>query len=499
MKKFMVLMAMLMMVLPVASPAFARSEAAVKVTGRLAEIADQPYATHGIRDEASGDEYLLRSDTVDLDAYNGKRATVYGAYAFADASPVSGDVSASSKTVDEPRLVDVIRVEAARYMDGPTPCDEYLPSGEPNPDYDPGCPVIESPNEEVTVTFDLAIDGEVPEGRILSVDTGIQDVAHPVFCSTTTYSSSLPRCEDGGTYSDTFEVPAGSLSYEYTVFDQNYGGIVEAFAADTRTCTEDETVSATYRIGDPGNKVTVIQATGKLEKPEVTTYQYGSHAITDEASGEDYALKSSIVDLEPYVGQRVTLYGALVPGYEDGQIEGGPPLIDVYQVEPVIDPDKETVTATFELTVEGEPPAGTEFIGNMGQGQMLEASATLLDQDGDGVYTSSLPVERGTEHEVWIAQATPLNNDDPYAPLVSSTIKDFGMVQFDEDETFSATVSFKDGNGGSGNGGGKFLSNIAGGAKGLLPSTGGGEALTLLGGGALLIVGGLILRKLVWR
>ena len=319
-------------------------------------------------------------------------------------------------------------------------------------------------------------------------------LSHP---ETTQHSSSLPRCEDGGTYSDTFEASAGSLSYEYTVFDQNYGGVVETFAAGTRTFTEDETVSATYRVGDPDNKVMVVEATGMIEKPEVTSYQYGSHAITDEASSEYYALKSSIVDLDAYVDQKVTLYGSLVTGYDNGQIEGGPPLMEVYQVEPASGPDRETVTATFELTVEGEPPAGTVFGGNIGPGP--EAYGALLDQDGDGVYTTSLPVDRGAEREVWIEQATPLN-DELYAPLVPSTIKDFGKVEFDEDKTFSTTISFKDYNGSPGSGGsgsGNLLSNASGKVTGLLPSTGGGTTLAMLGGGALLIAGGFVIHRFV--
>ena len=189
MKKFIVLMTMLMMVLSVASPAFAMHPAErVEVTGRLAEIADHPYATHGMRDEASGTEYLLKSDAVDLYSYLGQRVNVYGAYASAYASSVSGDMSAAQESgEDGPRLVNVTRVEPAS-IDDPIVCDEYLPNGEPNPDA-PECPVVEPPEGEVTVTFELTIDGEVPEGRILAVDTGIQDVAHPVFCSTTTYSS----------------------------------------------------------------------------------------------------------------------------------------------------------------------------------------------------------------------------------------------------------------------------------------------------------------------
>ena len=74
-------------------------------------------------------------------------------------------------------------------------------------------------------------------------------------------------------------------------------------------------------------------ATGVLEKPEITTYQYGTHAITDDASGAGYALASASVNLDDYVGQRVTVYGVAAPGYEDGQVEGGPPLLSITRVE----------------------------------------------------------------------------------------------------------------------------------------------------------------------
>jgi len=78
-----------------------------------------------------------------------------------------------------------------------------------------------------------------------------------------------------------------------------------------------------------------VVATGVLEKPEITTYMYGTHAITDEVSGARYALGSEDVGLlDSYVGQRVSVYGESVPAYENGQVEGGPPLLSVTWVEP---------------------------------------------------------------------------------------------------------------------------------------------------------------------
>jgi hypothetical protein len=75
-------------------------------------------------------------------------------------------------------------------------------------------------------------------------------------------------------------------------------------------------------------------ATGTMERLDITSYQYGSHAITDEAAGALYVLDSDLVDLDSYVDQRVTVYNTLVPGYESGQVEGGPPLVYVTEVVP---------------------------------------------------------------------------------------------------------------------------------------------------------------------
>lgn len=300
----------------------------------------------------------------------------------------------------------------------------------------PSGPGPGNPDDEVTVTFELTIDGEVPEGRSIGVSTGIQDIANPVFCTTAGFGD-LPFCEDGETYSDTFEVPANrSFSYEYTVVDYDYGGVVESFAADTRTFTEDETVSATYRAGDPDNEVTVVEATGTLEKPGATTYQYGTHAITDEASDTFYALRSNVVDLDDYLDERVTLYGALAPGYEAGQVEGGPPLIDVYKVDATGDPGEENVAVTFELTVEGEPPTDTTFFGYLGY---EPAPFRLTDPDGDGIYTGSTPsdlVTAGDTQPALIVQGTGTRESQvvgtsPGDPV--TTIKDFGEVTFEED------------------------------------------------------------------
>jgi TolB protein len=78
-----------------------------------------------------------------------------------------------------------------------------------------------------------------------------------------------------------------------------------------------------------------VAATGTLQSQGITTYQYGDFVLTDEATGQLYAVRASGVDLSALVGQRVIVNGTLVPGYESGQVEDGPPLLDVTQVDPL--------------------------------------------------------------------------------------------------------------------------------------------------------------------
>ena len=255
----------------------------------------------------------------------------------------------------------------------------------------------------------------------------------------------------------------------------------------------------------------------------------GFFTVTDETEitkqkEEGKQVEAAFEDLE--VGQQVeaTYAGAVAQSYPtQGNAESIAILEELACMLPegCDDPgDEETVTATFELTVECQPPAGTGFSASIGQGPV--ATGSLLDQDGDGVYTTSLPVEQGTKQEVLIERLDPIS-DEPQAPLTASTIKNFGSIEFDEDETFSASVSFcddgsdnggtdngddSDNNGGGSNNGGSGGSGsgssggssgggaLASGISGLLPSTGGSIALTLLGAGILIMGGGLLARRI---
>jgi len=116
------------------------------------------------------------------------------------------------------------------------------------------------------------------------------------------------------------------------------------------------TLSANVSFGGSGGEA--VSATGVLEKPDMTTYMYGTHAITDARTGEQYALGSESVDLDAYVGEEVTVTGAPVSGYGNGQVEDGPALLEVSGVEPA---DPAEAMVAFELTLGGEVPENVSF------------------------------------------------------------------------------------------------------------------------------------------
>ena len=344
-------------------------------------------------------------------------------------------------------------------------------------------------------------------------------------------------------------------------------------------------VTSIVPVGDPGGGQEVT-ATGLIEPLEATSFGYGTHALK-VGGAPVYALESQSVDLGDHAGEQVTIYGALVPGYEDG-LDGGPPLVEVSRVEaappdgethgfrgtvtaisgPAVlveeDPseegsgdkgyftvteetgiterqegervpaafedlevgqlveasyagpiaesyptqgdaasivilggdgggEEERATLSFELTVEGEPPPNAAFFGFVpAEGGM---SAPLADQDGDGLYTGSMTVDRfgpgprpvppGTEPvslPVRIAQAT-------------GVVKDFGLVRIDGDKTFEASVSFGD-NGGDGGSDNSGSDGTGPGGIRVLPATGGALAIEGLVG-ALLVAASLLARRVL--
>ena len=265
-----------------------------------------------------------------------------------------------------------------------------------------------------------------------------------------------------------------------------------------------------------------VEATGYLS-PVYPRDAY-SHLLNDETMGAAYFARSEELDLDSYDdGERVDVSGTLVTG------EGYPePILEVTGVEPAEEPSPgEAATLAFELSVKGKPPTDATFFGAIrGEGPRY---VPLADEDGDGLYTGSTTLSRfppgirplppdaePVSLPVQMVQGTgtqsPDESDSPRPGEPTSVIEDFGPVRI-EDKTLSASVSFEgdrggnttadyssDGSsgGGSSNGSGSddgLLGSVASGIRGLLPGTGGGAVLALIGAGILLI-GGLLVRRL---
>jgi len=269
--------------------------------------------------------------------------------------------------------------------------------------------------------------------------------------------------------------------------------------------------------GTPAPAGSEVEATGYLS-PVYPREAY-SHLLNDEMTGATYFARSEAVDLDSYDdGQRVDVSGTLT--MDEGYPE---PILQVTVVEPAEDPSPgETAMLAFELSVEGEPPTDATFFGAVrGEGPRY---VPLMDEDGDGLYTGSTTVSRfppGTRPlppdaepvslPVQMVQGTgtqdPDESDSPRPGKPTSVIEDSGPVRI-EDKTLSASVSFEEDRGGnttadysgdgSSDGGGSdngFLGSAASGIRGLLPGTGGGAILALIGAG-ILLAGGLLIRRL---
>jgi hypothetical protein len=238
------LASVLVVLLVAAATAFAQQqsppapEVEPPVTGVLEDtgLGDNPgyeNPTYGLLDEASGVLVVLRSDAYDLSAYLGDRVTA------------DGTLTPASQPGAGFPVLDVTSLQPA------------------------------GPPETATVTFELTVDGAVPEGR--TFDLGYRPIGYlnrdfqsVAFCTTDTEDpepspqggspdsvdeTALPVCEDGGTYADTLEVPLSEpFSFDYLVngdrddvrCDPGRMGPLEVFYSDTRTFTGDATVSATY-------------------------------------------------------------------------------------------------------------------------------------------------------------------------------------------------------------------------------------------------------------
>ncbi|MGB5942483.1 MAG: hypothetical protein WBG71_06335 [Leeuwenhoekiella sp.] len=67
--------------------------------------------------------------------------------------------------------------------------------------------------------------------------------------------------------------------------------------------------------------------TGILTKTGMTTYQYGTHTLTNDSTF--YALRSTEVSLDDYLNQNITITAKEIDGYP---VEGGPAYLDVQEI-----------------------------------------------------------------------------------------------------------------------------------------------------------------------
>lgn len=98
-------------------------------------------------------------------------------------------------------------------------------------------------------------------------------------------------------------------------------------------------------------------------------------------------------------------------------------------------------TLYFELTVEGEPPAGATFSALAPGANITE----LTDPDGDGVYTGSLPAEGDNYPPCGPIEVFGKNSPDE----LSYEIRYEPRFCFEDGDTFSASYSFENGEGAS--------------------------------------------------
>ena len=202
-----------------------------------------------------------------------------------------------------------------------------------------------------------------------------------------------------------------------------------------------------------------VSATGYLS-PVSPPGAY-SHLLNDEATGQQYLVRSGAVDLGAHDdGQKVTVSGTLVSG-------GAEAVLEVTGIEEPQETGQQGQAATisFELPVEGEPPPGVTFSGNIQTGEGGPGIfVPLEDPDGDGVYTGSTTIDdrfppglrplppdaEPLQFPVRIVQGTGTNpNAEGESPGEPTTVlEDFGTVPMEEQNTFSANFSFEDFRGG---------------------------------------------------
>ena len=284
-------------------------------------------------------------------------------------------------------VVFVLSAAAAALAQGGA-TDQYVPPGG-----EPGGTTGGAAGDTVTLGFRLETEGRPPEEATFFGLYGSPGAAESDFSAVRLtdsdgdgiYEGSVDL-EAGETYAARLVQGTGTRETELGTFPGDPTTLLKDFCASgCVTLTEDTTLSASRDFDEPAEEEPeTVTATGTLEDPGATSYQYGTHRITDAASDATYALRGAEgVSLERYEDERVIVYGTREPGYP---VDGGPELLNVTYVESAGDQSSGEVGTGASAEAETEAFAAAVAVvggeagqGEAGQGTFAEAEARALE------------------------------------------------------------------------------------------------------------------------
>ncbi len=345
----------------------------------------------------------------------------------------------------------------------------------------------------------------------------------------------LLACEDFATQEEAQQFLDENPDDPYNI-DLDGNGIACEF--DEKTGTEGEDATLSYELAVDGQCAADATFFGENNLVGAADYVGTSQLTDSDGDGvytysEDFPVGSELDGLRIVQGTGTEnlnseFFRGPVPGepvtpiksFDPVTLEEDTTLSAAVDCDDLTKPQQEDVTLSFELAVEGQCPSETNFFAGMSTSHGY--SVPLADPDGDSVYTGSIDFGKGVNLlEVGMYRGAGIQ-EGPYGQIPvgePETIRSFGNLIAEKDETFSATISCDETtttNPGSGSSStaGSTTGSVSGNSsasgtdenigtenyvqavQGMLPDTG-GVSLMLLGGGFLLIGGGLVIRRII--